>query len=147
VFSEFHFVKRKRLAEQAVKTFSRFVEENIEKFGRVLERKETNRPRIDDIEEVWGELKTRTNQIITATGQGELYDGLAKTVPEKEMIAKKRELGEQGVAVSHGGAREKRIQTIHGELRLKRSVLKVKHEGGEEGKRMKEAVPLDEYWG
>jgi hypothetical protein len=44
------------------------------------------------------------------------------------------------VAVRNGGIREKRIQTIHGELRLKRSVLKVKHEGGEERKRMKEAV-------
>ncbi|MDR2096135.1 MAG: hypothetical protein LBP76_11580 [Treponema sp.] len=30
----------------------------------------------------------------------------------------------------NGGACEKQIQTIHGELRLKRSVLKVKHEGG-----------------
>jgi ssDNA-binding replication factor A large subunit len=78
--------ERKRLAEQAVKTFSRFVEENIEKFGWVLEREEPNRPRIDDIEEMWGELKTRANQII-----GELYDGLVKTVPEKEMIAKKNE--------------------------------------------------------
>jgi hypothetical protein len=107
--------ERKRLAEQAVKTFSRFVEENVEKFGRVLEREGPNRPRIDDIEEAWGELKTRANQIITATGRGELYDCLAKTVPEKEMIAKKkRELGEQGVAVRNGGTREKRIQTIHG---------------------------------
>ncbi|MDR2094187.1 MAG: hypothetical protein LBP76_01550, partial [Treponema sp.] len=55
--------ERKRLAGQAVKTFSRFVEENIEKFGWVLEREEPNRPRIDDIEEAWGELKTRANQI------------------------------------------------------------------------------------
>jgi hypothetical protein len=61
--------ERKRLAEQVVKTFSRFAEENIEKFGRVLEREEPNRSRIDDIEEAWGELKTRTNQIITATGR------------------------------------------------------------------------------
>jgi hypothetical protein len=51
------------------------------------------------------------------------------------------------VAVRNEGTREKRIQTIHGELRLRRSVLKVKHEGEEERNGMKEAVPLDEYLG
>jgi hypothetical protein len=51
------------------------------------------------------------------------------------------------VAVRNWSTREKRIQTIHGELRLKRSVLKVKHGEEEERKRMKEAVPLDEYLG
>jgi hypothetical protein len=123
--------ERKRLAEQAVKTFSHFVEENIEKFGRVLEREEPNRPRIDDVEEMWGERKTRANQIITATGRGELYDGLVKTAPEKEMIAKKKRIRRTG-----GGSEER-----------ERSILKVKHGGEEERKRMKEAVPLDEYLG
>jgi hypothetical protein len=78
--------ERKRLAEQAVKAFSRFVEENVEKFGRVLESEEPKRPRIDGIEQAWGELKTRANQLI-----GELYNGLAKTVTEKELLAKKKQ--------------------------------------------------------
>jgi hypothetical protein len=56
-----------------------------------LEREEPNRLRIDDIEETWGELKARANQIITATGRDKLYDGLVKTVPEKEIITKKNE--------------------------------------------------------
>jgi hypothetical protein len=52
------------------------------------------------------------------------------------------------VAVRNGGTCEKRTQTIHEELRLKRSILKVKHRGeGGGGGWMKETVPLDEYLG
>jgi hypothetical protein len=135
--------ERKRLTEQAVTAFSHFVEENVEKFGRVLESEEPNRPRIDGIEQAWGELKTQADQVIS-----ELYNGLAKTVTEKELLAKKkRELGQQGITVRNGGNCERRIQTIYGELRLVRSILKATRERGAEGERVHETVPLDEYLG
>jgi hypothetical protein len=51
------------------------------------------------------------------------------------------------MAVRNGGKCERRIQTIHGELRLARSILKAKHEEGQERERVKERVPLDEYLG
>jgi hypothetical protein len=78
--------ERKRLTEEAVKAFSHFVEENAGKFCQVLESEEPNCPRIDGIEQAWGELKTQANQVI-----GELYNGLAKTVTEKKLLAKKKQ--------------------------------------------------------
>jgi hypothetical protein len=49
--------------------------------------------------------------------------------------------------VRNGGKCERRIQTIHGELRLERSILKAKREGGQEREPVKERVPLDKYLG
>jgi hypothetical protein len=74
-----------------VKVFSRFVEENVEKFGRVVEDAYPNPPRIDGIEDAWGEFKTRANQVI-----GELYNGLARTVTEKELLTKKENPANRG---------------------------------------------------